>query len=50
LLGCTYYIKKHCCPARVKPHRAVDLVKPDAVEDGIINQMASVEQVDVEEP
>jgi hypothetical protein len=25
----------HCCPARVRPHRAVDLVKPDAVEDGI---------------
>jgi predicted ATP-binding protein involved in virulence len=25
----------HCCPARVRPHRAVDLVTPDAVEDGI---------------
>ena len=31
----TLFKTDHCCPARVRPHRAVDLVKPDAVEDGI---------------
>jgi transposase len=35
LAHATALITLHCCPASVRPHRAVDLVKRDAVEDGI---------------